>query len=86
MIVYGKKKHRFVLYLSVISAFFSAVVVSYENLPEALRDNLPISFKTILTTLTLFSSGLASIVHILNISPYLSSPQEKDVDDGSSLN
>lgn len=68
MIKYGKASFKIVFILSVISSIFSAVIVTYESLPESVRDSLPLTFKEILTFLTLFSTGLATLVHALNSS------------------
>lgn len=86
MFISSKKKHMCVLYLTAISTFLSAVIVSYESLPEALRDNLPVSFNTMLTTLTLFSSGLASIVHMASNKPYPDDSHEENIDKGPNSN
>jgi hypothetical protein len=49
-----------------LSSVLSAVVLSYESLPDVLRDNLPASIKTIVTIMILLSSAIGSLIHIFS--------------------
>lgn len=61
-------KHALVLILTLSSTVLSALVLSYDTLPDVLRDSLPVSIKSILTVIILLNSVAGALVHIISSS------------------
>lgn len=70
-----KLKFKMIFILSLLSSVLSAIVVSYDSLPACV---LPSYLRSFMAIVILFSSGLATLLHVLNSNGYVDLNREQN--------
>lgn len=66
MYKYDKIRHTLVFMLTILSSILSALTLSFDSLPDLLRDSLPESIKIILVFIIMLSSVVGVLIHALS--------------------